>query len=67
MVGKIATAYFYVVVILLISLHIPNTMLSTVLIITSSALMLLSFVLYGKELKYMVKEKEKLINEQKRN
>ena len=65
--GKIATAYFYVVVILLISLHIPNTMLSTVLIITSSALMLLSFVLYGKELKYMVKEKEKLINEQKRN
>ncbi len=65
--GKIATAYFYVVVILLISLHIPNTMLSTVLIITSSALMLLSFVLYGKELKYMVKEKEKLINEQKRD
>ena len=42
-------------------------MLSNVLIITSSALMLLSFVLYGKELKYMVKEKEKLINEQKRD
>ena len=53
--GKIATAYFYVVVIILIGLHIPDTIVSSIMIITSSALMLLSFVLYGKELSYMIK------------
>ena len=63
--GKIATAYFYVIVIVLIGLHIPNTVISFVLIITGSVLMLLSFVLYAKELRYMVKEKDKLLNEQK--
>lgn len=60
--GKIATAYFYVVVILLIGLHIPNTISSAIMIITSSALMLLSFVLYGKELNYMIKEKDNLVS-----
>lgn len=65
--GKIATAYFYVIVIVLVGFHIPDTLASTVMIISSSALMLLSFVLYGKELKYMLKEKERLVNEQKRN
>lgn len=63
--GKIATAYFYVIVIILIGLHIPNTVISFVLIITGSVLMLLSFILYAKELRYMVKEKDKLLNEQK--
>lgn len=63
--GKIATAYFYVVVIVLIGLHIPNTVISFVMIITGSVLMLLSFILYAKELRYMVKEKDKLLNEQK--
>ena len=63
--GKIATAYFYVIVIVLIGLHIPNTVISFVLIITGSVLMLLSFILYAKELRYMVKEKDKLLNEQK--
>ena len=62
---KIATAYFYVIVIVLIGLHIPNTVISFVLIITGSVLMLLSFILYVKELRYMVKEKDKLLNEQK--
>ena len=63
--GKIATAYFYVIVIVLIGLYIPNTVISFVLIITGSVLMLLSFILYAKELRYMVKEKDKLLNEQK--
>ena len=63
--GKIATAYFYVIVIVLLGLHIPNTVISFVLIITGSVLMLLSFILYAKELRYMVKEKDKLLNEQK--
>ena len=63
--GKIATAYFYVIVLVLIGLHIPNTVISFVLIITGSVLMLLSFILYAKELRYMVKEKDKLLNEQK--
>lgn len=63
--GKIATAYFYVIVIVLIGLHIPNTVISFMLIITGSVLMLLSFILYAKELRYMVKEKDKLLNEQK--
>lgn len=65
--GKIATAYFYVVVIVLIGYHIPDTVMSSIMILTSSALMLLSFVLYGKELHQMVKEKDKIINEQKRD
>ena len=63
--GKIATAYFYVIVIVLIGLHIPNTVISFVLIITGSVLMLLSFILYAKELRYMFKEKDKLLIEQK--
>ena len=63
--GKIATAYFYVIVFVLIGLHIQNTVISFVLIITGSVLMLLSFILYAKELRYMVKEKDKLLNEQK--
>lgn len=65
--GKIATAYFYVVVILLIGIHIPDTLVSTVMIISSSALMFLSFILYAKELNLMIKKKESLINEQKKN
>ena len=63
--GKIATAYFYVVVILLIGLHIPNTVPSQIMIFTSSALMFLSFILYAKELRQMIKDKDKLKDEQK--
>lgn len=63
--GKIATAYFYVIVIILIGFHIPNTVVSFAMLMTGSILMLLSFILYAKELRYMVKEKDKLLNEQK--
>ena len=50
-----------------VSSVIPDTFASQLMIITSSALMLLSFVLYAKELKQMIKEKYKLVDEQKRN
>ena len=63
--GKIATAYFYVIVIILIGFHIPNTVVSFAMLMTGSILMLLSFILYAKELRYMVKEKDKLLSEQK--
>lgn len=63
--GKIATAYFYIIVIILIGFYIPNTVASFMMLITGSILMLLSFILYAKELRYMVKEKDKLLNEQK--
>ena len=53
--------------IVLVGYHIPDTLMSHLMIITSSALMLLSFVLYAKELKQMIAEKDKLINEQKRD
>lgn len=65
--GKIATAYFYFVVIILVGFHIPDTLISHIMIISSSALMLLSFVLYAKELNHMIKEKDRLVNEQKRD
>lgn len=65
--GKVATAYFYVIVIFLTGVYIPKTTISMTLILIGSALMLLSFVLYARELYYMVKEKDKLIDEQTRN
>ncbi|MFQ6791198.1 CDP-alcohol phosphatidyltransferase family protein [Thomasclavelia sp.] len=63
--GKVATAYFYFVVIILIGFHIPDTLMSQIMIFSSSALMLLSFVLYAKELRQMIKDKDKLRDEQK--
>lgn len=65
--GKIATACFYIVVIVLIGWHIPDTTISTVMLLSSSALMFLSFILYGQELRKMIKEKERLLHEQKRD
>lgn len=53
--GKIATAYFYLVVIILVSLHIPNTLFANVLIISSSILMLIAFYVYAKQLYQMSK------------
>lgn len=63
--GKVATASFYFVVIILIGFHIPDTLMSQIMIFSSSALMLLSFVLYAKELRQMIKDKDKLRDEQK--
>ena len=64
--GKIAMNLFLFCCINFIGI-IPDTFASQLMIITSSALMLLSFVLYAKELKQMIKEKDKLVDEQKRN
>ncbi|WRK54111.1 hypothetical protein SD457_03385 [Coprobacillaceae bacterium CR2/5/TPMF4] len=46
-------------------MHIPNTVPSQIMIFTSSALMFLSFILYAKELRQMIKDKDKLKDEQK--
>lgn len=56
--GKIATAYFYFVVIILIGGHIPETFLADILIVTSIILMLLSLVLYAKQLYEIYKSGE---------
>lgn len=48
--GKLATAYFDVVVVLLVAFHIPDTIVALCFILTSSALMLLALILYGKQL-----------------
>lgn len=55
--GKIATAYFYLVVIILVAFYIPHSMLSVLLILTSTALMTLAFVLYAKQLYDLSKHK----------
>lgn len=48
--GKVATAYFYLVVIILVGAYIPGTLLSRILIITSFVSMFIAFILYAKEL-----------------
>lgn len=57
--GKIATAYFYLVVIILVGWYIPGTMISSILILTSTALMVLAFILYAKQLYELSKKKGK--------
>jgi len=54
--GKISTAFFDVVVVMLIGLHIPDSIIPTILIMICSILMLLSFILYAKQLYGMIKE-----------
>lgn len=51
--GKVATAYFDFIVVILIAFHIPDTTLAFWLIMTSSMLMFLAFVLYAKQLHEM--------------
>ncbi len=53
--GKVSTAFFDVIVIILIGLHIPDSVVPTVLIIICSVLMFLSFILYAKQLYEMIK------------
>lgn len=49
--GKVATAYFYVVVIFLIAFYIPGTPLAIFLILSTSFLMFVALVLYAKEIR----------------
>ena len=57
--GKVATAYFYFVVITLVFIPLQNSPVSSFLIITSTLLMLLAFVLYAKELYGLYQENKK--------
>lgn len=54
--GKIATVFFYIVVILLIGLHIPDSIIPTILILICSVFMFLSMVLYAKQLYLMIRD-----------
>lgn len=65
--GKVATAYFYLVVIILVAFYIPKTMLSISLIISSFSLMLLAFFMYAYKLYILNKNKDTNINESKRD
>ena len=53
--GKISTAIFDVTVIVLIGLHIPDSIVPTILITVCAILMFLSFVLYAKQIYEMIK------------
>ena len=54
--GKISTAIFDVVAIVLIGIHIPNSIFATISIFVCIMLMLLSLVLYAKQLLSIYKE-----------
>ena len=54
--GKISTAIFDVVAIVLIGIHIPNSIFATISIFVCIVLMLLSLVLYAKQLLSIYKE-----------
>lgn len=56
MPGKIATAVFFVVSILLIAFYIPNTIASTVMIYSTVALMAIAMIYYGQGLYHLYKE-----------
>lgn len=50
MPGKIATAVFFVVSIILLAFHIPHTLIANVMIYTTVVLMIIAMIYYGKGL-----------------
>lgn len=56
--GKVATAYFYFVVIILVGVYMPDSTMATIMITTSFALMCISFVLYANQLYILNKNKD---------
>lgn len=58
MPGKIATAVFFVVSILLIAFHIPGTFIAQIMIYSTLGLMVIAMVYYGQGLYYLYKEDE---------
>lgn len=54
--GKVSTAFFDVVVVMLIGLHMPDSIVPTVLIWICAVLMFLSLILYARQLFEMIKE-----------
>lgn len=56
MPGKIATAVFFVVSIILIAFHIPGTWLAAILIDITVALMIIAMIHYGTGLYHLYKE-----------
>lgn len=56
--GKVATAVFFVVSILLIAFHIPRTFMSVVMIYSTVFLMIMAMIYYGKGLYHIYKANE---------
>ncbi|MCI9093416.1 MAG: CDP-alcohol phosphatidyltransferase family protein [Coprobacillus sp.] len=56
MPGKIATAVFFVVSILLIAFNIPHTVIASIMIYTTLVLMILAMIYYGQGLYHLYKE-----------
>lgn len=56
MPGKVATAVFFIVSILLIAFHIPGTLIADVMIYTTVILMIIAMVYYGRGLYDLYKE-----------
>lgn len=56
MPGKVATAVFFIVSILLIAFHIPGTWIADVMIYTTVILMIIAMVYYGRGLYDLYKE-----------
>lgn len=58
MPGKIATAVFFVVSIVLVAFYIPNTLLSAILIYATLILMIVAMIYYGQGLYHLYKDDE---------
>lgn len=56
MPGKVATAVFFVVSIVLIAFYIPNTFIASIMIYATLILMILAMIYYGKGLYSLYKE-----------
>jgi cardiolipin synthase len=61
--GKITTAYFYLVVVLLVAMHTPESIASTFIIISSFSLMVIAFFMYAWQLYILNKNKDVHTNE----
>lgn len=57
MPGKVATAVFFVVSIILVAFHIPGTVISNMMIFTTVILMFMAMVYYGQGLYHLYNEK----------
>ena len=56
MPGKVATAVFFVVSIILVAFHIPGTMISSILIYSTLILMIIAMIYYGRDLYRLYRE-----------
>lgn len=56
MPGKVATAVFFIVSIILVAFYIPGTMISSILIYSTLILMIIAMIYYGHGLYRLYRE-----------